>query len=81
MPGQAAKLARIPRIVYRRGSAKPIKNSILNRFLFKDIITHLLANSDKTKQTILAKNKDFSPEQSIKVVYNGINPNNTKNKI
>ncbi len=43
--GVAAKLAGIEKIIYRRGSAIPIKDSFLNRFLFKHIITGVVANS------------------------------------
>ena len=37
--GIAAKLAGIPRIIYRRGSAIPIKNRWLNRIIFKNIVS------------------------------------------
>src|SRR5690606_34927610 len=38
--GVAAKLAGVQNIIYRRGSAIPVKNSWYNRFLFSKIITH-----------------------------------------
>jgi glycosyltransferase involved in cell wall biosynthesis len=68
----AAKWAKIPKIVYRRGSAIPIKNSFLNRYLFHNCLTDVLANSEATKQTILHNNKNLFPQDKIKVIYNGI---------
>jgi len=71
--GIAAKNAKVKNIIYRRGSAIPIKNSFLNRYIFKNIITDIIANTHATKETILQNNsKLFNPEK-IKVIYNGIN--------
>ncbi|NBC83783.1 MAG: glycosyltransferase [Bacteroidetes bacterium] len=70
--GRAARKAGIKKIIYRRGSAKPIKNSLFNRWLFKHIVTHIIANSQQTKKTILAENPHLFPKDKIKVIYNGI---------
>src|SRR5690606_12329236 len=48
----AGRLAGIKRVIYRRGSAIPIKNSAVNRYLFKNCISDVLANSQETKRTI-----------------------------
>lgn len=74
--GIAAKLAGIPRIIYRRGSAIPIKNRWLNRIIFKNIVTDVIANSEETKRTILQNNPDMFPPEKIKVIYNGIDVSN-----
>ena len=74
--GFAAKLAGIPRIIYRRGSAIPIKNRWLNRFIFKNIVTDVIANSEETKRTVLQNNPDMFPSEKIKVIYNGIDISN-----
>ena len=74
--GIAAKLAGIPRIIYRRGSAIPIKNRWLNRIIFKNIVTDVIANSEETKRTVLQKNPDMFPPEKIKVIYNGIDVGN-----
>ena len=71
--GIAAKLAGVKDIIYRRGSAIPIRNSFLNRFIFRKIVTHIIANSEETKRTILANNPDLFDPQKITVIYNGIN--------
>jgi glycosyltransferase involved in cell wall biosynthesis len=70
--GTAAWLAQIGNIVYRRGSAIPIRNTVLNRFLFKRVITRVIANSRETKNTILQNNNTLFPEENIRVIYNGI---------
>lgn len=70
--GIAARLAGVERIIYRRGSAIPIRNSWLNRFLFGHIVTEILANSKETKRTILANNKNLIADNKIVVIYNGL---------
>lgn len=71
--GLAAKKAGIERIIYRRGSAIPIKNSFVNRYFFKNVLTDVLANSEATKETINSLNKNLFPKDKIKVIPNGIN--------
>jgi glycosyltransferase involved in cell wall biosynthesis len=70
--GIAAKKAGIRHIVYRRGSAIPIRNTFINRWLYKNIITHIIANSEETKRTILQNNMQLFPFEKITVIYNGI---------
>ncbi len=74
--GPAAKLAGVKNIIYRRGSAIPIKNSLLNRLLFKWILTGIIANSQQTRHTILQNNPQLFPEDKIRVIYNGISIEN-----
>ena len=68
----AAKLAGVPSIIYRRGIAIPVNNSPINRYIFRRVLTGIIANSRETKRTILANNPALVPEDKIKVVYNGI---------
>jgi glycosyltransferase involved in cell wall biosynthesis len=70
--GMAAKLAGIKNIVYRRGSAIPIRNTFFNRFIYSKIIGHIIANSEETKRTILQNNCRLFPQEKISVIYNGI---------
>lgn len=90
--GRAAKHAGVEHIIYRRGSAVAIKNSWLNRYLFGNVITRILANSQKTVDTILENNPNLFDRDKIKVIYNGIdideydrqpieNPKRNENKI
>ncbi len=72
LAGLASKWAGLERIIYRRGSAIPIKNSFLNRYYFRNVVTEVLANSQATKETVLARNPHLFPADKIKVIYNGI---------
>jgi len=73
--GLAAKRAKLKKIIYRRGSAIPIKNTLINRYFFKNILTNVLTNSEATKLTINKNNKNLFPNEKIKVIPNGININ------
>lgn len=70
--GPAAKWAGIPRVIYRRGSAIPIRDTMLNRYLYGHCLTDILANSEETRRTILQNNPILFPKEKIKVIYNGI---------
>lgn len=70
--GIAAKLAGVRRIVYRRGSAIPIRDTFLNRLLFGSVLTDVIANSAATRDTILQNNPRLFPRDKIRVMYNGI---------
>jgi glycosyltransferase involved in cell wall biosynthesis len=72
--GIAAKLAGVKRIIYRRGSAIPIRNTFFNRYLFKNILTDVIANSEATKLTINKNNPSMFPAGRINVIYNGLDP-------
>ena len=70
--GLAARLAGVENVIYRRGSAIPIRNTILNRFIFKYLVTDIIANSEETKRTILLNNPNLFDENKIRIIYNGI---------
>jgi glycosyltransferase involved in cell wall biosynthesis len=70
--GIASKLAGVPNVIYRRGSAIPIRNTFLNRFLFKHIVDEVIANSAETKRTIISKNPKLFDINKIRIIYNGI---------
>ena len=78
--GIAAKLAKVPNIVYLRGLASPIKNSFLNRLLLKNILTHIVASSQETKRAILCNLHNHIEEDKVKVIYHGIQVNGKNNK-
>ncbi|MBN1117327.1 MAG: glycosyltransferase [Bacteroidales bacterium] len=77
--GIAAKWAGVERIIYRRGSAIPIKNRLYNRLLFKHIVTDIIANSEATKHTILENNSNLFDASKIQVIYNGLEFNKHQN--
>lgn len=72
LAGPAAKRAGVQHVVYRRGSAIPIKNTFFNRYLFSAVVTCFIANSQATKKQALARNPRLVPEDRIRVLYNGI---------
>lgn len=70
--GLAAKIAGVQNVIYRRGSAIPIRNTVLNRFIYRNLVTEIIANSKETKRTILFNNPNLIDINKIRVVYNGI---------
>jgi glycosyltransferase involved in cell wall biosynthesis len=70
--GIAARLAGVEQIIYRRGQALPVRNSLFNKLLFNDVATHIIANSKEIKHNILINNPALVPDQKIQVIYNGI---------
>lgn len=70
--GVSAWLAGVPQIIYRRGTAKTIRDTLLNRFLFRRVVTDVIVNSGETKRIVMAGNPNLFPAERIKVIYNGI---------
>ncbi|KPK87042.1 MAG: hypothetical protein AMS27_03580 [Bacteroides sp. SM23_62_1] len=70
--GLAAKIAGVQNVIYRRGSAIPIRNTALNRFIYRNLVSEIIANSEETKRTILLNNPNLIDKNKIRVVYNGI---------
>lgn len=70
--GPAARAAGVEHIVYRRGSALPVRNSALNRHLYGSILTRLIVNSEATRAQVLVNNPDLIPAERITVLPNGI---------
>ncbi len=72
--GIAAKLAGVKKIIYRRGTALPVKNSLLNKFIFKYVVNNVITNSIEIKKKFLEHNPNLVPNKNIHVIYNGIDP-------
>lgn len=70
--GIAAKLTGVKKILYRRGLAVPVRNHMLNRFLFRHVITDVVVNSEEIKRTLLYHNPRLIAGDKIHVVYNGV---------
>jgi len=70
--GIAAKLARVEKILYLRGLAVPVKDTWLNRFLYTNVLTHIVVNSEETKKTILKNLSGTISAGFVKVIYHGI---------
>jgi glycosyltransferase involved in cell wall biosynthesis len=74
LAGIAARWAGVKRIVFRRGLAVPVHNSALNRYLYRRVATHVIANSKEIKRTILANDGALCRPEKIHVIYNGVDP-------
>ena len=70
--GPAARAAGVPHVIYRRGSALPVRNSALNRKLYGSVITRLIVNSEATRAQALANNPNLIPAERITVLPNGV---------
>ncbi|NBB89402.1 MAG: glycosyltransferase [Bacteroidetes bacterium] len=70
--GPAAVKAGVKNIIYRRGLAKPIKNSFFNRYLFSKVVTHVICNSRETRRTVFQNNPKMISPDKVTVIYNGI---------
>lgn len=68
----AGAIACVPKIVYLRGLATPIKNSFINRYCLGSCITHIVANSEETKRTILQNLGDTLSPNRVPVIYHGV---------
>jgi glycosyltransferase involved in cell wall biosynthesis len=61
----------IKNILYRRGMPHPLRNTYLNRFIFKRITT-FIANSKEIKKSIIVNIPELSTK--TKIIYNGVTP-------
>ena len=68
----AAKKLGVPKRIYRRGLATAIRNTWLNRDLFRHAATDIIVNSLDTKAAVLKNNPELVPEHKIHLVYNGV---------
>jgi len=70
--GRAAKKAGVTKIVYRRGIAVEVKKSRLNKYLFSDVVTHFIFNSNATKELLEKNYKSIIPTKKSAIIYNAI---------
>ncbi len=68
----AARMVGVPRVVYLRGLAVPVRNRIINRWLFRNGVTHVIANSEETRRTLLRYLGKVIDLGKVSVVYHGI---------
>ena len=62
--GIAARLAGVKRIIYRRGSAIAVKDSFLNRLLFRYVLDDIIANSARNSpNSLLLNNQNLFPRK------------------
>ncbi len=73
LSGIAARLTDVKAVICRKGIDYPLKNNPRYRFTYNRLATHIVANSEATKYTML-KNAPWLDQSKISVIYNGINP-------
>lgn len=71
----AAARAGVPARVYRRGLAVPVKNSVLNRWLYGRCVTHFLTNSETTARVFFRHLAIPHAAEKTRTIYNGIDLN------
>ena len=61
---------KVKKVIYRRGMDHPIKGSRLNKKIYPNYLTNIIANSENVKKSI----SKFIPEleSKVKVIYNSI---------
>lgn len=70
--GISAKLAGVKNIVNLRGLDVPVKASVINRIVYKSILTHIISNSEATKRSILKYLGKYINEDKVHTIYHGI---------
>ncbi len=68
----ASRFTPVKNLIYRRGLARPVRDSLLNRYLFRNVVTRVITNSEETKRLLLSNNPLLIENEKIKVIYNGI---------
>jgi glycosyltransferase involved in cell wall biosynthesis len=67
----AARAAGVRHIIHRRGSALPVRDSLLNRLLYGRLITRLIVNSEATRRQALINNPALLAPERIILLPNG----------
>lgn len=72
LAGIAAKLCGIKKIIYRRGMPHPLRNNWLNRYLFNNVLTHVVVNSLEVGRSLEKGNEEWFPKEKMVLIYNGV---------
>lgn len=70
--GKVARSAGVPKIIYRRGLARPIRKNRRNRFLLTKVVTDIIATSEDTRNGILKNFPHVLDPSKIRLIYNGV---------
>ncbi len=80
LAGIAAKRAGVRNIIYRRGMPHPLRNTGLNRYLFTDVLTGIVVNSEEIGRSLRRGNEGWFPERKLVLVYNGVDSSVTPSR-
>ncbi len=70
--GFVKMLIRRPRIIFRKGSAQPLRNHFLNQFFFRVLKTEFITNSFETRNLLIKSMSGVYVKNPVYVVYSGI---------
>lgn len=70
--GISARMAGVKNIIFRRGSDRMVRNYFINRYLYQNVVTGILTNSQATKKAILFNGISLVDPDKITVIPNGI---------
>lgn len=70
--GLSARSAGVQQRVYQRGLALPVRSHFVNRFLFSQVLTHIIANSEATRSALLSDFQSVVPQPDVRVIFLGI---------
>lgn len=70
--GRSATAAGIQKVIYLRAVPIPIKNTWLNRYIFRRWATHVVVNSHATARSVLQNNPHLIASDKIKLIYNAV---------
>lgn len=80
LAGVAAKIAGVKKIIYRRGMPHPLRNTALNRYLFSEVLTNVVVNSEEIGRSLVIGNESWFPKEKLVLVYNGVDTSKEINK-
>lgn len=72
--GIASRKTPLSQFIYRRGTALPVKDHWLNRYLFRHVVSGVITNSRETARCILENNPQLLDGVRLGVISNGIDP-------
>ncbi len=70
--GLIAKLASIPRIIFRRGIPQPLQSHVINHWYFRHIVSGVIVNSTATLLAMRSVFLDELENLPVQVIYNGL---------
>jgi glycosyltransferase involved in cell wall biosynthesis len=70
----AAKQGEVTHIIYRRGTAKPVSGSFINRYIFNNVLSHIICNSKDIQNKLLINHPYLHNNSKVKVIHNGVVP-------
>lgn len=72
LAGMSAYKFKLKKLIYRRGMPHSIKNKPINKKLFCDVYTDIIANSEEVKKSLLQNTSAWFPKEKISIIYNGV---------